>query len=91
MNASDRRKLAHWLGEAQKALSVLEDLRSAIFEMAEEEEEKYDNLAERGLDGSLMAYKIQDAQTALEEGASGVDEAHSALEMAITELEGVGE
>jgi len=35
MNASDRRKLAHWLGEAQKALSVLEDLRSAIFEMAE--------------------------------------------------------
>lgn len=88
MNASDRRKLAKLVGEAQIALGVLDELRTALFEMAETEEEKYDGLAERGLDGSLMAYKIQDAQMSLEEGASGVDEAHSALELAITELEG---
>ena len=91
MNASDRRKLAKLVGEAQIALGVLDELRTALFEMAEEEEEKFDSMCERGLEDSETAQKIEEAQSVLEEGASGVDEAHSALELAITELEAVGE
>ena len=90
MNASDRRKLAKLVGEAQIALGVLDELRTALFEMAEEEEEKFDSMCERGLEDSETAQKIEEAQSVLEEGA-GVDEAHSALELAITELEAVGE
>lgn len=89
MNASDRRKLAKLIGEAQNALGVLDELRSALEEMAGDEEVKFDNMCERGLEDSEQAQNIEEAQGALEEGASVVDEAHSALEMAITELEGL--
>lgn len=89
MNAQDRRKLEKLLGTAQNALGVLESVRSALEDMAGDEEVKFDNMCERGLEDSEQAQKIEEAQGSLEEGASGVDEAHSALEMAITELEGL--
>lgn len=91
MNANDRRKLAKLIGEAQITLGVLDELRSAFEEMAAEEAVEFDDMCERGLEDSEQAQNIEEAQGALEEGASGVDEAHSALEMAITELEGLGE
>lgn len=87
MNASDRRKLEKLLRKAQETLGVLDEVRCAVREMAEQEEVKFDNLCERGLEDSEMGQKIEEAQSVLEEGEAGVDEAHDALEMAIAELE----
>ena len=91
MNAIDRRRLQKLLDIAQIAMASLEPVRSALEEMAGDEEVKFDNMCERGLEDSEQAQKIEEAQGVLEEGASGVDEAHSALEMAIAELEGLVE
>ena len=91
MNAQDRRNLQKLLNQAQIALGNLEEVRSALEEMAAEEEAKFDNMCERGLEDSEQGQKIEEAQSVLEEGHSGVDEAHSALEIAIAELEGLVE
>ena len=91
MNAQNRRNLQKLLNQAQIALGNLEEVRSALEEMAAEEEAKFDNMCERGLEDSEQAQKIEEAQSVLEEGHSGVDEAHSALEIAIAELEGLVE
>ena len=91
MNASDRRKLEKLLRKAKETLGVLDEVRCAVREMAEQEEVKFDNMCERGLEDSEMGQKIEEAQSVLEEGEAGVDEAHSALEMAIVELEGLVE
>ena len=72
-------------------MAVLDEVRCAVRELAEQEEVKFDNMCERGLEDSETAQKIEEAQSVLEEGHSGVDEAHSALEIAITELEGLVE
>lgn len=91
MNAQDRRKLAKMIGEAQIALGVLDEVRTALQDMAGDEAVKFDNMCERGLEDSEMAQSIEEAQGLLEEGESGVDEAHSALELALCELEGLVE
>lgn len=89
MNAMDRVKLNLQLRKAQTALAVLDEVRCAVRELAEQEEVKFDNMCERGLEDSEIAQEIEQAQTVLEEGEAGVDEAHSALEIAIAELEGL--
>ncbi len=89
MNAMDRVKLNLQLRKAQNALAVLDEVRCAVRELAEQEEVKFDNMCERGLEDSETAQKIEEAQGVLEEGEAGVDEAHSALENAIVELEGL--
>jgi DNA repair ATPase RecN len=87
MNASDRRKIAKLAKTAQNTLGVLEDLRSAIEEMVSDEESKYDNMCERGLESSPMGEAIEEAMNALEEAFAEVDEAHTNLESAITTME----
>jgi len=87
MNATDRRKLAKLAKTAQNALGVLDDLRTALEEMQGEEESKFDNMCERGLESSPMGESIEEAMSALEEAYAEVDEAHINLESAITTME----
>lgn len=87
MNATDRRKLAKLTKTAQNALGVLEDLRTALEEMQGEEESKFDNMCERGLESSPMGEAIEEAVQALEEAYAEVDEAHTNLDFAITHME----
>jgi len=91
MNASDRRKMAKLSKTAQTALGVLEELRTAVEEMSENEESKFDNMCERGLESSPMGEAIEQAMGALQEAYSEIDEAHSSLESAKITLDEVSE
>lgn len=91
MNASDRRKVETLSRIAQTTLGILEEMRTTVEELGENEEAKFDNMCERGLESSPMGEAIERAMEALQEAYSEIDEAHSSLESAITTLEEVSE
>ena len=86
MNNAERRKIRKLSLKAQTVLGVLEELRTTVEEMGNNEESKFDNMCERGLESSPMGEAIEEAMSALEEAYSELDEAHSSLESAIITL-----
>ena len=88
MNQKDRKKIAQKLGRLQEMLSEIEELRDWVGHYAAHEEEKFDNICERGLESSPMGEALEESAQALEEAEGELDEVHTALESAITTLEG---
>ena len=91
MNATDRREATKLMRIMQTALGILDDLRSSLTEMTEKEEDKFDDMDERGLGETAIAEAIQDAHYTLSDANQEVDEAHTSLEAAILALEEVTE
>lgn len=88
MNQKDRKEIAQRLGKMQEMLAQIEAMRDFIEEKTSAEEEKYDNICERGLESSPMGEAIEESLQDLEEVFNQIDEAHCCLESAITTLEG---
>ena len=87
MNQKDRKGIAQRLGKMQEVLAQIEVVRDFLDEKTSAEEEKYDNICERGLESSPMGEAIEESLQALEEAYTQIDEAHISLESAITTLE----
>ena len=88
MNKKDRKEIAQKLGKMQELLAQIEAMRDFLDEKTSAEEEKYDNICERGFESSPTGEWIEESMQALEEAFTQIDEAHTGLEGAITTLEG---
>jgi L-rhamnose isomerase len=83
MNAKDREQVAEILGELEGLKAKIEEQGNALRELADAEQEKFDNMSE-GLQQSEQGQKIEANAGALSEAAdsaeqSNVDEAIEAL------------
>ena len=88
MSKKDRKEIAQKLGKMQELLAQIEAMRDFLDEKTSAEEEKYDNICERGFESSPTGEWIAESLEALEEAYTQIDEAHISLESAITTLEG---
>lgn len=72
MNASDRKEL-------DKAITLLEEAKTIIESIAEQEQEKFDNLTE-GLQQSERGHRFEEISSNLNDQASSIDDIISEIE-----------
>jgi len=75
------------IGELQEILSQVEDIRAFLEERETEEQIKYENICDNGLEASPIGEALAEAVEALEQAYTEADEAHTCLENAIMTLE----
>ena len=73
MNAADRKAVSDEVSKLEEMKSDISMIGEALRELADAEQEKYDNLSE-GLQASEKGQAIQTAAEALDEAASECDE-----------------
>lgn len=77
MNADDRKKVSELTSQLEAAKAQVENIGSELSDMADAEQEKFDNMSE-GLQQSETGQKIEAAAEALREAADAAESGNAA-------------
>lgn len=88
MNVRDRKEAERIAAGLDKLLSELEELRNAARQLADDEQEKFDNMSE-GLQAGERGQAIEEAAANLSSYADEIDTVYDSLEEAAGNLRGM--